>query len=183
MSTAPTAPTVAELEEQERRLVFRRFTNTTRGRWAPCSSSWPGRREAPVAIDIHRAGQQLFHAALPGSTADNDAWIARKRRLVGRYGSASYLVGSRFRAKGTTFEESSRLDPGTYARTRLLPPHGRRCRRRRRGERLPAPQVEDRPAGRRGAGARPWASDPRGPWRAVGESPVGTRGWSGRPAG
>lgn len=70
---------------------------------------------APVAIDIRRGGQQLFHAALPGSTPDNDAWIDRKRRVVERYGSSSYLVGSRFRAKGTTFEESSRLDPDTYA--------------------------------------------------------------------
>ena len=72
-------------------------------------------RDAPVAIDIRRGGQQLFHAALPGSTADNDAWIDRKRRVVERYGDSSYLVGSRFRAKGTTFEESSRLDPDTYA--------------------------------------------------------------------
>ncbi|CAM5604942.1 hypothetical protein STENM327S_04135 [Streptomyces tendae] len=115
MSTAPTAPTVAELEEQERRLVSRRFTNDDAWALGSLLVELAREREAPVAIDIHRAGQQLFHAALPGSTADNDAWIARKRRVVGRYGSASYLVGSRFRAKGTTFEESSRLDPGTYA--------------------------------------------------------------------
>lgn len=72
-------------------------------------------RHAPVAIDIRRGGQQLFHAALPGSTPDNDAWIDRKRRVVDRYGCSSLLVGSRFRAKGTTFEESSRLDPDVYA--------------------------------------------------------------------
>lgn len=72
-------------------------------------------RGAPVAVDIRRGGQQLFHAALPGSTPDNDAWIDRKRRVVERYGCSSLLVGSRFRAKGTTFEESSRLDPDTYA--------------------------------------------------------------------
>ncbi len=35
--------------------------------------------------------------------------------MVERYGERSYLVGTRFRAKGTTFEESSRLDPDTYA--------------------------------------------------------------------
>ncbi|MFJ4686057.1 heme-binding protein [Streptomyces sp. NPDC088789] len=45
----------------------------------------------------------------------DDAWIDRKRRVVERYGSASYLVGARCRAKGTTFEESSRLDPDRYA--------------------------------------------------------------------
>lgn len=35
--------------------------------------------------------------------------------MVERYGCSSLLVGSRFRAKGTTFEDSSRLDPDTYA--------------------------------------------------------------------
>ncbi|WP_018544898.1 heme-degrading domain-containing protein [Streptomyces sp. LaPpAH-108] len=114
-STPEAVPSVADLEAQERRLVFRAFT---------CDDAWAlgsllvelGReRQAPIAIDIHRAGQQLFHAALPGSTPDNDAWIVRKRRVVERYGAASYLVGSRFRAKGTTFEDSSRLDPDQYA--------------------------------------------------------------------
>ncbi|MCC9155149.1 heme-degrading domain-containing protein [Streptomyces parvulus] len=108
-------PTVAELEEQERRLVFRRFTHEDAWALGSLLVELARERQAPVAIDIHRGGQQLFHAALPGSTPDNDAWIARKRRVVERYGSASYLVGSRFRAKGTTFEDSSRLDPDRYA--------------------------------------------------------------------
>lgn len=72
-------------------------------------------RHAPVAIDIRRGTQQLFHASLSGSSADNDAWIDRKRRVVERYSESSYLVGARFRAKGTTFEDSSRLDPDEYA--------------------------------------------------------------------
>ncbi|MBM7091024.1 heme-degrading domain-containing protein [Streptomyces sp. S12] len=110
-----TTPTVEELEAQERRLVFRRFTYEDAWELGSLLVRMARERRAPVAIDIHRGGQQLFHAALPGSTPDNDAWIARKRRVVERYGSASYLVGARHRAKGTTFEESSRLDPDTYA--------------------------------------------------------------------
>jgi uncharacterized protein (UPF0303 family) len=108
-------PTLEELEAQERRLVFRRFTHEDAWALGSLLVELARERQAPVAIDIHRAGQQLFHAALPGSTPDNDAWIERKRRVVERYGSASYLVGARFRAKGTTFEESSRLDPDRYA--------------------------------------------------------------------
>ncbi|CQR63867.1 heme-degrading domain-containing protein [Streptomyces leeuwenhoekii] len=114
--TAPEpAPGVEELEAQQRRLVFRRFTYDDAWELGSLLVRLARERQAPIAIDIHRAGQQLFHAALPGSTPDNDAWIARKRRVVERYGSASYLVGARFRAKGTTFEESSRLDPDVYA--------------------------------------------------------------------
>ncbi len=115
MTTPEPTPTVEELEAQERRLVFRRFTHDDAWALGSLLVETARERQAPVAIDIHRSGQQLFHAALPGSTPDNDAWIARKRRVVERYGSASYLVGARFRAKGTTFEDSSRLDPDTYA--------------------------------------------------------------------
>ncbi|MFC4328411.1 heme-degrading domain-containing protein [Streptomyces andamanensis] len=106
---------IGELEAQERRLVLPRFTHEDSWALGSLLVALARERRAPVAVDIHRAGQQLFHAALPGSTPDNDAWIARKRRVVERYGCASYLVGARFRAKGTTFEDSSRLDPGTYA--------------------------------------------------------------------
>ncbi|MFE0175684.1 heme-degrading domain-containing protein [Streptomyces sp. NPDC059002] len=113
MTTPP--PTVPELEEQERRLVLPRFTHADAWTLGTLLVDLAREREAPVAIDIRRGGQQLFHAALPGSTPDNDAWIDRKRRVVERYGCSSYLVGSRFRAKGTTFEESSRLDLDVYA--------------------------------------------------------------------
>ena len=43
----------------------------------------------PIAIDITRGGQQLFHAALAGSTPDNDVWIARKIRAVMQFGRSS----------------------------------------------------------------------------------------------
>ncbi|MET9732959.1 heme-degrading domain-containing protein [Streptomyces sp. NPDC006458] len=108
-------PGVEELQAQERRLVFPEFTPDDAWRLGSLLVELARERQAPVAIDIHRAGQQLFHAALPGATPDNDAWIARKRRVVERYHASSYLVGARFRAKGTTFEDSSRLDPDEYA--------------------------------------------------------------------
>ncbi|CAM5370433.1 MULTISPECIES: heme-degrading domain-containing protein [Streptomyces] len=114
-TTPELTPSLEELEAQERRLVFRQFTHDDAWVLGSLLVGLARERQAPVAIDIHRAGQQLFHAALPGSTPDNDAWIARKRRVVERYGAASYLVGARFRAKGTTFEDSSRLDPDVYA--------------------------------------------------------------------
>ncbi|MFF5004812.1 heme-degrading domain-containing protein [Streptomyces phaeochromogenes] len=114
--TAPTtAPTVAELEEQERRLTLPHFTYDDAWALGTLLVELARERNAPVAIDIRRAGQQLFHAALPGSTPDNDAWIDRKRRVVERYAASSLLVGTRFRAKNTTFEDSSRLDPDIYA--------------------------------------------------------------------
>ncbi|MFD6495849.1 heme-degrading domain-containing protein [Streptomyces sp. NPDC060188] len=113
--SASAAPEIAELEEQERRLTLPRFTHDDAWTLGTLLVELARERDAPVAVDIRRGGQQLFHAALPGSTPDNDAWIDRKRRVVERYGCSSLLVGSRFRAKGTTFEDSSRLDPDAYA--------------------------------------------------------------------
>ncbi|MGW1891629.1 heme-degrading domain-containing protein [Streptomyces sp. NPDC002004] len=110
-----TTPTIDELEAQERRLVLHRFTHDDAWALGSLLVEMARLRHAPIAIDIRRGAQQVFHAALPGSTPDNDAWIERKRRVVERYGCSSLLVGTRFREKGTTFEESSRLDPGVYA--------------------------------------------------------------------
>ncbi|WP_328582118.1 heme-degrading domain-containing protein [Streptomyces sp. NBC_00370] len=114
MNTAPTF-SVEEIEAQERELVLPHFTYEDAWRLGGLLAEAARAAEAPVAIDIRRGAQQLFHCALPGSSADNDAWIDRKRRVVERYGESSLLVGSRFRAKGSTFEESSRLDPDAYA--------------------------------------------------------------------
>lgn len=109
------APTISELISQERSLTLPHFGYDDAYALGGLLVSLARERHAPVAIDIRRGAQQLFHAALPGSSADNDAWIDRKRRVVERYGESSYLVGTRFRAKGTTFEDSSRLDPDRYA--------------------------------------------------------------------
>jgi uncharacterized protein (UPF0303 family) len=106
---------IARIEEQERRLVFTTFDNDDAWRLGTVLAELARARKAPVAIDIRRNGQQLFHLALPGATADNDAWLLRKTRTVDRYGASSYLVGLRFALRGTTFEDSSRLDPDTYA--------------------------------------------------------------------
>ncbi|HCA86809.1 MAG TPA: heme-degrading domain-containing protein [Streptomyces sp.] len=109
------AALVSLLRTQESRLVLRRFTHDDAWRLGCLLADLARERLAPVTIDIHRGRQQLFHCALPGTSADNDAWIDRKRRIVERFAESSYLVGARFRAKGTTFEASSPLDPDEYA--------------------------------------------------------------------
>ncbi|WP_228977086.1 heme-degrading domain-containing protein [Streptomyces sp. DH12] len=110
-----TAPTVAELVEQQARLTLPRFTHDDAWRLGTVLVDLARERNAPVAIDVRRGPQQLFHAALPGSSADNDAWIDRKRRVVERYAESSLLVGTRFRAKGGSFDADSRLDRDRYA--------------------------------------------------------------------
>ncbi|MFG2096662.1 heme-degrading domain-containing protein [Streptomyces sp. NPDC048612] len=118
--TGPAAPRPAddglrELAAQEERLVLDSFGNEDAWRLGSLLVELARERGAAVTIGIRRGAQQLFHCALPGTSADNDAWIARKSAVVERYAESSYLVGARFRAKGRTFEESSRLDADRYA--------------------------------------------------------------------
>ena len=109
------APTAPELEEQERRLRLFRFDHDDAWRLGCLLVELARERGHAVTVDIRRGEQQLFHHALPGTSADNDAWIERKTRVVRRYGASSYLVGQRFRDGGSSFEEKSRLAPDRYA--------------------------------------------------------------------
>ena len=39
-------------------------------------------RSVPIAVEVRLKEWVVFHASLPGSTPDNDSWIARKARVV-----------------------------------------------------------------------------------------------------
>ncbi|GAA3240641.1 heme-degrading domain-containing protein [Actinocorallia longicatena] len=105
----------AELEEQERRLVFTRFTNDDAWDLGVRLVEMARERDLAVTVDIRRGDHRLFHHARPGTTADNDDWIERKIRVVRRFEAASFRVGQRYRDQGTTFEVKSGLDPARYA--------------------------------------------------------------------
>jgi uncharacterized protein (UPF0303 family) len=107
--------TLAELAAEEKELQFTGFTNDDA--WALGSALVAAGREhgAPIAIDITRNRHRLFHAALPGATRDNEAWIRRKTRVVDRFGHSSLYVRQASIERGTTFEAEFGLDPGRYA--------------------------------------------------------------------
>ncbi|MBG6179341.1 heme-degrading domain-containing protein [Arthrobacter sp. CAN_A1] len=72
-------------------------------------------RGLPIAIDISRANQVLFHVALPGATPDNDLWAAAKARTAARYQEPSYLVGLRAQLSGTPMEDNPLFDTTVFA--------------------------------------------------------------------
>src|SRR4051794_1736981 len=104
---------INELERQERELVFTRFDNQDAWRLGALLVSLAAGK--PVAIDIRRGTQQLFHAALPGAVADNDRWIERKVRVVERFGASSFLIGRRLAGKGQELNAAMGVDPADYA--------------------------------------------------------------------
>ena len=110
-----TMPSFADLLAEEAELQFSSFSNDDA--WALGCALVEAAREqgAPVAIDVSRNGQQLFHAALPGATADLDDWLQRKVRVVQRCGHSSLAVGQLWRERGTTFEAVLGADAQGYS--------------------------------------------------------------------
>ena len=106
---------IAQLEQQQVQLQFSRFTNDDAWDLGSLLVSVAQARGLVLTVDIRRHGHQLFHAALPGTTPDNDTWIERKIRVVNRFGDSSYLVGRRLALAGRVLDEGSGVDPILYA--------------------------------------------------------------------
>lgn len=108
-------PSLAELLAEEEELQFQSFTNDDAWELGCRMVQAARSQNAPVAIDITRNGHQLFHAALPGTSADNDGWIQRKIRVVQRFGHSSLATAQVWRERGVTVEEALELDSSLYA--------------------------------------------------------------------
>jgi uncharacterized protein (UPF0303 family) len=106
------------LLDQERRLVFDRFDNDTALALGMALVERGHVDKLPIAVDITRTQQQLFHAALPGTVIDNDHWIRRKNNVVYRFGHSSFYIGTLCRLSGVSFEEKFRVEGAEFA------PHG-----------------------------------------------------------
>jgi len=91
---------IAELEQQEKELVFDRFDHADAWRLGTRITEIAQTAGHGVGIDIRRPGLILFRAALPGITPDQEVWIARKAALVLRMETSSALVDARFTAAG-----------------------------------------------------------------------------------
>lgn len=106
---------IHELEAQQDRLQFHRFTNDDAWDLGSRLVTRARERGLALAVDIRRHGHQLFHAALPGTSPDNDTWIERKIRVVNRFGDSSFLVGRRIELSGRTFDGATGIEPILYA--------------------------------------------------------------------
>lgn len=104
-----------ELLAQEQELQFAYFNEMTAWELGKQMMDYGVQNGLPITIDIRRGKQQLFHASLPGTSADNDAWIKRKVRLVNRFGHSSFYMGQLLKHKGKSIEESYLIPAGEFA--------------------------------------------------------------------
>jgi len=115
---ATPVPTLDELLDQERRLVFQSLDENGAVAIGLSILQVATERDLPVTIEVRLRDRVVFRAARNGTNATNDQYIGGKARLVERFGHASLYERLRYEAKGTTFEAATSLTFPEYA------PHG-----------------------------------------------------------
>jgi uncharacterized protein (UPF0303 family) len=106
---------VRRLQDEEENLQFTRFTHADAWSLGSLLVHLATERGLGITVDITRGDQQVFHAALAGTTADNDDWVARKVRVVRRFEHSSYLVGRLHEAAGSEFNSATGLPFSSFA--------------------------------------------------------------------
>jgi uncharacterized protein (UPF0303 family) len=146
-------PTIAELAAQEQELRWTHFDEDDAWRLGVALTEHARTRQLPLAIEILRADHLLFHAALPGTSPDNDSWLRRKARVVARFHRSSLHVGQLCRDAGRTLEDMFGVPQDEFApHGRRVPAHGcRRGRHRVSGGLRPTAAAGPCPRGRRAA--------------------------------
>ncbi len=107
-----------QLLQEEQELQFTKFNEDVAWKLGCQLVELARTRNLPVTVDITRGTHQLFHAALRGTSPDNDEWVKRKVRLVYRFGHSSFYMGQLLKSKGKSMEQSYSISESEYA------PHG-----------------------------------------------------------
>ena len=112
----PTDETLlAELLQQESRLQLERFDNDDAYHLGTMLVERARAERLPLTIDLTRVHQQLFHAALPGTTINNDQWVRRKAAVVYRFAHSSLYMGVSCRQRGLTLAQRYGVDTADFA--------------------------------------------------------------------
>ena len=106
---------IKEIAQQEREIVFDRFTNEDAWNLGTLLVERARKIGAPLIIDITRGNQCLFRYSLEGTSWNNETWVERKSRLTRRFGKSSFRVGLELRLQGKTLESRQGLSLSEYA--------------------------------------------------------------------
>ncbi len=103
---------IQSLEAEATRLVLSRFDEETALRLGLILLELA--KGKPVVINIRNAHRTFFHAALPGSRANNDNWARRKGNTALMHGAASMYVTLRYAERKRTLQTDG-LTEADYA--------------------------------------------------------------------
>ncbi|KAB8312539.1 heme-degrading domain-containing protein [Erwinia endophytica] len=107
-------PTPETLLQQEKLVRLSGFSFTDAWTIGVAIRQRAIQENAPIAIEVYAFGQVLFTSTLPGSSAENLEWIARKRNTVLRNGHASLYTGESNEAAGIRMAAMNFIDQQRY---------------------------------------------------------------------
>ena len=103
-----------ELMAQEEELQFEAFGNDDALRLGNLIIGLAKEAGKNIAVHIENGKHPLYTHYMAGTNEGNIYWINAKKNVVNRFGHSSFYVGESYRAKGTTFKESSGLSLDEY---------------------------------------------------------------------
>lgn len=101
---------VAELEAQHADLRFDSFSHEDALTLGMDLVARAEERHWPLAVSVFIGDQHVFRYACPGTSAENDDWIERKRKTVYQFHESSFLVGQKLISQGKDFHTETGLD-------------------------------------------------------------------------
>ena len=107
--------TSVTLAEQAASVVLGRFTNDDAIELGLILLNRARADELPVVIEVRHLGRVAFRAAMPGTSADNDSWIARKSATAERFGRASLAERVGRQERGAAVDEQPHLPAERFA--------------------------------------------------------------------
>jgi len=110
MSDSELLADVAELERQCADLRFDSLSHEDALALGMDLAARAEERNWPLAVSVFLGDQHVFRYACPGTTAENDDWIERKRKTVYKFQESSFLVGQRLISQGKEFHAETGLD-------------------------------------------------------------------------
>lgn len=92
-----------EALSEDRTIDFEQFSHSDA--WALGSAMVGGALDAGLAVTIaiNFGEQRVFHAALEGTSATNDDWLARKIRAVYKHDRSSWATECQLQAEGRDY--------------------------------------------------------------------------------
>ncbi|NRD79491.1 heme-degrading domain-containing protein [Bacillus sp. BRMEA1] len=104
-----------KIKKQEEHLLFKRFTNENALEIGLYIVESAKKINKPVAINILKNGQTIFHYAMDGTAPDQDEWIKRKSNVVLRHHHSSYYMRLYNELKNRSYFEFYSVSPYEFA--------------------------------------------------------------------
>ena len=104
-----------KIKKQEEKLIFKNFSNEDALEIGLLIIEAAKKIKKPVAINILKNGQTVFHYAMDGTSPDQDEWIKRKSNVVLRHHHSSYYMRLYNEFKNRSYFEFYSVSPYEYA--------------------------------------------------------------------